>query len=171
MENIILSNGYVFLHAVALIVALISGYTDIRYRKILNKVSLPAMGIGLILQGAFFGLAGLMSAGLGFLIGFGFFFLFYIFGGMGAGDVKLMGALGILLGWHDIIYVTIFTGLFGLLIVLILFFPYIYLAIKTRKASVFLAFRKHYMPYGIAISLGTITTIVLRWFFELPALW
>jgi prepilin peptidase CpaA len=171
MENNILSNGNVFLHSVALIVALISGYTDIRYRKILNLVSLPAIAVGFILQVVFFGLPGLISAGVGFLIGFGFFFLFYVFGGMGAGDVKLMGALGALLGQTYIVYTIIFTGLFGLIIVIILFFPYLFLAIKTRKPGIFLAFRKHYMPYGIAISLGAILTILLYWMDVLPVLW
>jgi prepilin peptidase CpaA len=155
--------GLILLHSIVLIIALISAYTDLRYRKIFNVITLPAMVLGFILQFSFFGFSGLLSALIGFLIGFGFFFLFYLFGGMGAGDVKLMGALGILLGKTDIIYVIIFTGLFGLGVVLILFFPYLYLAIKTKKLSVFLAFRKHYMPYGIAISLGALLTLALYW--------
>lgn len=163
--------GLILLHSIVLIIALISGYTDLRYRKIFNVITLPAMVLGIILQFSFFGLAGLLSALIGFLIGFGFFFLFYIFGGMGAGDVKLMGALGILLGKTDIIYVIIFTGLFGLGVVLILFFPYLYLAIKTRNPGVFLAFRKHYMPYGIAISLGALLTLALYWTGNLSVLW
>ncbi len=161
--------GY-FLSAIALIIALISAYTDLRYRKILNWVTLPAIPLGLILQGLFFGWSGLIDAGWGFLIGFGFFFVFYLFGGMGAGDVKLMGALGVLLGKSSIIYVLVFTGLIGLLIVIILFFPYLFLAVKTRKASVFLAFRKHYMPYGIAISLASILTITLDLLQILPGI-
>ena len=155
--------GLVLLHSIVLVIALISAYTDLRYRKIFNVLTLPAMLIGLILQLSFFGLSGLISALIGFAIGFGFFFLFYIFGGMGAGDVKLMGALGILFGKSDILYVIVFTGLFGLGVVVILFFPYLYLAIKTKKPSVFLAFRKHYMPYGIAISLGALLTLTLYW--------
>jgi prepilin peptidase CpaA len=163
--------GLILLHSIVLIIALISGYTDLRYRKIFNVITLPAMVLGFILQFSFFGFSGLLSALIGFLIGFGFFFLFYLFGGMGAGDVKLMGALGILLGKTDIIYVIIFTGLFGLGVVLILFFPYLYLAIKTKKLSVFLAFRKHYMPYGIAISLGALLTLALYWTGNLTVLW
>lgn len=163
--------GHILLHSVVLVIALISAYTDLRYRKILNLVTLPAMVLGLILQFSFFGFSGLLSALLGFLIGFGFFFLFYIFGGMGAGDVKLMGALGILLGKTDIVYVIIFTGLFGLGVVIILFFPYLLVAIKTRNPDVFLAFRKHYMPYGIAISLGALLTLALYWTGNLTVLW
>jgi prepilin peptidase CpaA len=163
--------GLILLHSIVLIIALISAYTDLRYRKIFNVITLPAMVLGFILQFSFFGFSGLLSALIGFLIGFGFFFLFYLFGGMGAGDVKLMGALGILLGKTDIIYVIIFTGLFGLGVVLILFFPYLYLAIKTKKLSVFLAFRKHYMPYGIAISLGALLTLALYWTGNLTVLW
>jgi prepilin peptidase CpaA len=163
--------GLILLHSIVLIIALISGYTDLRYRKIFNLVTLPAMGLGLILQVVFFGFSGLLSALLGFLIGFVFFFLFYIFGGMGAGDVKLMGALGILFGKSDILYVIVFTGLFGLGVVVILFFPYLYLALKTRNPGVFLAFRKHYMPYGIAISLGALLTLALYWTGNLTILW
>lgn len=163
--------GLVALHSIILVISLISAYTDLRYRKILNIVTLPSMVLGLVLQLIFFGFPGLFSALLGFLIGFAFFFLFYIFGGMGAGDVKLMGALGILFGKSDILYVIVFTGLFGLGVVVILFFPYLYLAIKTRNPGVFLAFRKHYMPYGIAISLGALLTLALYWTGNLTILW
>lgn len=163
--------GLVLSHSIVLVIALISAYTDLRYRKILNIVTLPAMVLGIIIQFSFFGFPGLLSALLGFLIGFVFFFLFYIFGGMGAGDVKLMGALGILFGKSNILYVIVFTGLFGLGVVVILFFPYLYLAIKTRNPGVFLAFRKHYMPYGIAISLGALLTLALYWTGNLTILW
>lgn len=163
--------GLVLSHSIVLVIALISAYTDLRYRKILNIVTLPAMVLGIIIQFSFFGFPGLLSALLGFLIGFAFFFLFYIFGGMGAGDVKLMGALGILFGKSDILYVIVFTGLFGLGVVVILFFPYLYLAVKTRNPGVFLAFRKHYMPYGIAISLGSLLTLALYWTGNLTILW
>ena len=40
-------------------------------------------------------------------------FLFYVFGGMGGGDVKLMGAVGALLGHRLIMPVVIYTALIG----------------------------------------------------------
>jgi prepilin peptidase CpaA len=51
----------------------------------------------------------------GLAIGFGFLFIFYVFGGLGGGDVKLMGAAGALMGANLIgsaLFYTAFIGAF-----------------------------------------------------------
>jgi prepilin peptidase CpaA len=90
--------GHILLHSVVLVIALISAYTDLRYRKILNLVTLPAMVLGLILQFSFFGFSGLLSALLGFLIGFRFLFFVLYFWRHGSGGCQTHGRSGHLVG-------------------------------------------------------------------------
>ena len=73
-------------------------YTDLRSSRIPNWLTFPAMGIAFLghvwlsgLQGAIFSLAGLGA-------GFGLFLILYISGSIGAGDVKLMAAVGAVMG-------------------------------------------------------------------------
>jgi len=68
--------------------------TDLRSSRIPNWLTFPAMGVALLahawlggLQGALFSLAGLGT-------GLGLFLILYVTGSIGAGDVKLMAAVG-----------------------------------------------------------------------------
>ncbi len=72
---------------------------DWRYWRIPNKLTLPVFVLGWIYQAAFHGWAGLADAGLGFACGFGVLFILWLVGGGGGGDVKLMGALSVWLGF------------------------------------------------------------------------
>lgn len=84
---------------------------DWRFWRIPNKLTLPAFAAGLIYQFAFHGLAGLADAGLGFLVGFGVLFVLWMVGGGGGGDVKLMGALSVWLGFHLTLLVLVMSTL------------------------------------------------------------
>ncbi len=59
---------------------------------------LRRLASGLVLQTAQHGWRGAGSALLGTLAGAGVFLIFYLLGGMGGGDVKLMAGFGALLG-------------------------------------------------------------------------
>ncbi len=91
----------------------VSAYTiaaavwDIRFKKIPNKLTLPVFGAGIVYQLIFHQLDGLAAAGLGFLLGFGLLFLLWMIGSGGGGDVKLVGALSVWLGWRITGYVLI----------------------------------------------------------------
>lgn len=72
-----------------------AGITDIRKQIIPNVITYPVClaGLGYALhQGR------IAAALLAFALGFGLGLVFYLIGGMGAGDVKLMAALGPWLG-------------------------------------------------------------------------
>jgi prepilin peptidase CpaA len=75
-----------------------SMYTDLRSSRIPNWLTFSIMGFALVghawlggIQGALFSLAGL-GAGLGL------FLILYVTGSIGAGDVKLMAAVGAMVG-------------------------------------------------------------------------
>ena len=87
---------------------------DWRTRRIPNRLTIPVFFLGLVYQVAFNGPAGLGDAGLGFAVGFGTLFVLWMIGGGGGGDVKLMGALSVWLGFHMTLLVMISSTVFVL---------------------------------------------------------
>lgn len=153
------------------ITLLISVYTDIRSRKILNKVTLPAILIGLIYHSIISGFNGFTFSGLGLLVGIGLLFIPFAMGGMGAGDVKLMGAIGALMGssfvFTTFLYTAIIGGLISLYIMirrkeLLSFFKramFSAVLLKETKGSVNILEKRDLapsFPYGVAIALGAL---------------
>lgn len=83
-----------------LVVALIvTTATDVFQRRILNLVTYPTILMAILTYCFIGGLDGLLFCLGGLIFGFIVFFLPYIMGGMGAGDVKLMSAVGAVLGF------------------------------------------------------------------------
>jgi prepilin peptidase CpaA len=72
--------------------------TDFRERRIPNALSLGGAALGFIVQATLLGPLGFASAALGWLLCLACFLPFYVTGGMAAGDVKLMAAVGAFLG-------------------------------------------------------------------------
>lgn len=100
-------------YTVALALVIICAATDWRTRRIPNTLTLPAIVLGLALHGLGDGVSGLAFSGKGLALGAGLFFVPYYLGGMGAGDVKLMGGVGALLGWQMTLIVLFYTALAG----------------------------------------------------------
>jgi prepilin peptidase CpaA len=98
---------------VVLVATLIAAIFDVWKYKVYNALTLPLLLSGLLYHGAFGGWAGLADSGLGMLFGFAVLLLFYSMGGMGAGDVKLMAAIGAWLGMPLTFYVFIASALAG----------------------------------------------------------
>jgi prepilin peptidase CpaA len=101
--------------AVVLAAVLIAAVTDIWKFKVYNAVTLPLLVSGLLYHGFRGELA---DSVLGVLFGFGALIFFYILGGMGAGDVKLMAAVGAWLGmpltYHVFIASSLAAGVYAL---------------------------------------------------------
>lgn len=100
---------------VLVVVLAASVYTELTARRIPNWLTFSGVGVGLLL-GWLPGGNTLGQSVLGWLIGFGFLLLFYFYGGMGGGDVKLMGAVGALLGYPLILPVIVYTAFLGFLL-------------------------------------------------------
>ncbi len=109
----------VFLISV-LLFTVVAAISDIRTRKIPNRMTVPMCLCGLVYQIAFFQLDGLWTALAGFGTGFGVLFALWMIGTAGGGDVKLMGALGPWMGamltlkvlFCALVFVTV--GTFGI---------------------------------------------------------
>lgn len=99
--------------AAASIAALLGAGFDLKSRRIPNFVTGPATLAGLLLHLALDGWHGLLAAlASGLLCGV-IFLIFYLAGGMGAGDVKLITAAGCLIGLPNSAYLLILTSLAG----------------------------------------------------------
>jgi prepilin peptidase CpaA len=92
----------------AVLVAMVAGALDWRYRRIPNWLTVSGFVAGVAVNTALAGWPGLKSALLGALLGFGLLLPFVLLRSLGAGDGKLAGALGACLGPRQLI--TVFVG-------------------------------------------------------------
>jgi prepilin peptidase CpaA len=99
--------------AASLLCATLCAVYDVRSRRIPNFITLPAMVFGLILHASLGGWRQLATATAGGLICGLIFFVFYLAGGMGAGDVKLITAAGCIAGLPLIGHLLLWTALAG----------------------------------------------------------
>ena len=98
---------------VASVCSLIGATTDVKSRRIPNVLTGPAFLLGLSLHFALDGWHGLWTSFLAGLICGAVFLVFYLAGGMGAGDVKLIAAVGCIAGLPYIAYLLVLTALCG----------------------------------------------------------
>lgn len=163
---------------------------DLRVRRIPNKLTIPFAVIGLIVNTILDFPGGLRTALMGLLVGFLVFIIPYAMKAFGAGDVKLMSALGALTDWRSILFIGLFSAVAGGIIVtaskvasgsfggtlrraghLLAFYLFSILALvvpvptirsKREKFRIDTSDKKNdYIPYALAIAAGSILTIVL----------
>jgi prepilin peptidase CpaA len=124
---------------------------DLRKRHIPNWSCAVLFACGVALGIREGGLAGFGSALAGAAAGFATFFVFYLMGAMGGGDVKLMAACGSLAGLDGVLATTVMTAIAGALIAMIS------LAIAAARHR-----RAESIAYAPAIVLGTLLALVGR---------
>lgn len=98
-----------------LALVIVASYYDIRYRRIPNWLTLPCVLVGFALN-AFLGrtvLSGLGDAGLAVGLALLLNFPLYLLHARGAGDVKLLSAIGALVGWRAWVEIFILSGILG----------------------------------------------------------
>jgi prepilin peptidase CpaA len=83
---------------------------DLARRQISNWIPCTAFAAGLILQTLHSGWSGAGSALLGTVTGAAVFLVFYLLGGMGGGDVKLMAGFGAVLGVKQLLEAALWTA-------------------------------------------------------------
>lgn len=166
-------NDYLFLLLFA--VLLLASAFDLHRRRIPNALTFPAMVAGIVYWTFFNGMEGFMQGTGGLLIGIGFLIVFYLMGMMGAGDVKLMGAVGSFLGpqgvFHAFLYSAIIGGLYALFVlarckVMKQTMGRYGLMVKGYLATGHLMYippEEGSLPmlcYGVAISIGTVLSVL-----------
>jgi prepilin peptidase CpaA len=86
---------------------------DVKTRRIPNYLTLGTAAAGLAYNFMSHGLSGLADGFLGMLLGFACLILVYLWGGMGAGDVKALAALGAWLGPKLTFFLFCYMGIAG----------------------------------------------------------
>jgi prepilin peptidase CpaA len=141
-------------------------FTDWRWRRIPNKFTYPVMALGLVL-GAFEGLPGDLFAGglvdhvAGLVVGFLVVYPFYAAGGLKAGDGKYLMAVGALRGVGFLLYAAVYGALIGGVIALGVIAVRRLRPADGGRASVG-GLMKTWIPYGVALGLGTLLALGLE---------
>jgi len=173
-------NPDVFLLFDATAVAIAAAVMDVQQHRIPNWLTYPTMAGGVLLRSYYFGWRGALTAVGGCLLAGGIVFVFYALHTLGAGDLKLLAALGSVVGPSHIIYILLGTGVAGGLLALI------YAAYRRRLRATLVnvgslvkfhatsGLHAHpelnldnpdalRMPYGLAIAAGTLYTFISAW--------
>lgn len=96
----------------AILAAGIGAFTDFKFHKIYNKLTMPAMILGFVLNLFLGGIGGLLNSLLGWCLGMTFA-IAWLLGVVKAGDVKLYMAIGALAGWKFCGYTMVCSVLIG----------------------------------------------------------
>jgi len=107
------------IHVAALLVASFACAFDLRTRRIPNWLTFGAAAVALVFHIVTGGASGVAQGIGGWATGVALLIAPYALGGMGAGDVKLVGALGAWLGPGDTFWLAMYTGIAGAVMALV----------------------------------------------------
>lgn len=103
---------------IGLALALVACVWDVRTRRIPQALTLGGAAAGVVFHLVTGGLGGLGSGLAGFGVGLAVFLIPFALGGLGAGDVKLMAALGAWLGPGAALWLAVYTAISGAILAL-----------------------------------------------------
>ena len=171
-------SGTLTITSIALLIplAVVITYYDARYRRIPNAFVLATLIAGLFVNTIIGGVSGALTSLGGCLVAFMLMFMLHIFGAMGAGDVKLFAGIGSVLGASLVgptFLVVVLTG--GVLAVVTMIRAGAVRETLWRVVQIFVGFlpgwemprfsvpaeRRHTIPYGVAITLGSLISLVI----------
>ncbi len=159
------------------IVIAVCAITDVMYGKIFNRITYPAIMLGLIIN-LFLGMGSFQSSVIGMLVAFVLFLIVFMIGGLGGGDVKLMTAIGAIKGYPFVMYAAFYSALVGGLMSIgimiwrgrfirgmrnifrVLFsyiFSFVFPGIKPLSLN---PEESEKIPFGFAICLGTLWAVL-----------
>jgi prepilin peptidase CpaA len=124
--------------AVALVIGALACATDLRSARIPNILTFGAILAGVLFHALAPNGSGVAAAALGLVAGLLVFFPIFALGALGAGDVKLMAALGTWIGWQPVLTVALYGAVAGgvLAVVLAMWRGYLRKALQNIGALV-----------------------------------
>ena len=152
---------------------------DLRTRRLPNALTFGAAVVGVAMQGVTEGWSGTGLAVAGWATGVAVFLPLYALGGMGAGDVKLLGAIGAWLGPTGALWVGLYGAIAGGVIALAVALRRGYAGTALRNVGSMLRFwslagvqpiqgltladqRAVRLPYALPLAVGTLAELWLR---------
>ena len=160
-------------------VLVVSIVTDIKTRRIPNLILLPALLLAVILHSIGGGIDGLINTAGGLTVGLAMLFPLYAMGGMGAGDVKLLGVVGGFLGPWGAVVAGLATFMAGAVLgIAIIIWHRVWPVLELNQAHLLSSHphgasaqrsthtrkRVTSIPYAPAIAAGTVAAI---WYIDL----
>ena len=144
-------------------------YTDIAKDKVYNWATLPAIVLGLAMWFISHGIERVfLNSIIAMLVGGGLFFLFFLFRAVGAGDVKLMMAVGALMGLQFLLFALLPIAIIGALMAVgVMIFRRRLIEGLKSSAKILVTLRPKKaaegkppltVPYGAAIAIGSMWT-------------
>lgn len=177
MVESVLASALTTLAAVALVTA--AAWADRRSGRIPNRLVLTGALAGLACQMLATGTSGAAAALGGLALGIALLLPFYLIGAMGAGDVKLMGMVGVFLGPSGVLSAAVLTFFAGGVLAIVvalrsgtlgralanvrtMLFGSLVAASATRRVEIVSPVASAgRLPYGVAIAAGTLLHLVL----------
>jgi prepilin peptidase CpaA len=148
----ILNHGILFNVFLVLFTVLAIGF-DMTQRRIPNWLNFAGMAGGL-LSSAWLGASEFYGSLLGLAAGLGVQLIPFFFGWLGAGDVKLFGAVGAIFGLSWIPRLFLYSAMLGGIVALVSI-------VLTKEFRYRLIKRKLTLPYGVAIGLAGLVAFYL----------
>jgi prepilin peptidase CpaA len=146
---------------IAILVGLAASIDDLARRHIANWIPAAALGGGFGWQIGQGGWHGALAALGGTIAGFAVFLVFYLLGGMGGGDVKLMAGFGALLGAGRLLEAALWTaGVGGILAVGAIAWRVLRRRLGGKAPDTAWVEREASIPYAPAIALGVWLSLV-----------
>ena len=146
-------------------------YGEIKERRIPNWLTLGAIALGVgaaVIEG---GVDGLADSALGLAIAGGLFLPFCLLGVVGGGDMKLMAAVGAIVGWPMVLRVVCNTCIAGgVIAVAIMAWNGVLLTTLANVFKIMVGMpRKQQglrnppmVPYALAITVGTLIAVFIQ---------
>ena len=160
-----------------------ASWIDYSQRRVPNWLNLALIVAGFSIQGIYVGWAGIGTGFLGLLTGFGLLIIPWLMHGMGAGDVKLMAAIGVWLGPLLTLYAFALGAAIGAVAAVIMILSTgrlhmacanigVILAKCSNRDTVFSEFgsaksfgtSSQLLPYGVPLTAGTLIILAARMF-------
>jgi prepilin peptidase CpaA len=163
----------------AILIAGMAALSDVRTARIPNLLTLGAAAAALVYLSESHGWSGLAEAGEGWAVGVLLFSPFFALGGMGAGDVKLLGAMGAWLGPRETLWVALYASMAGGVMALIVALATGYLGRAVTNLRLLLTYwqvagirplpeltlkngHAPRLPYAVPIAAGLLVTLWLH---------
>ncbi len=165
--------------AAVLVIGAVACVTDLRSRRIPNVLTFGAAVAAVVFGAVTGGLAGLGWSLAGWAVGCAAFLPWFLLGGMGAGDVKLLAALGSWAGPSAAVWMALYAGVAGGVFAIVLSLGCGYLVAMFRNLWGLILFwrvagiqphpeltlrtgKGPRLPYALPITAGALAVLWLR---------
>lgn len=148
---------------------------DLKWQRIPNELILFGLLTGTLLRAESGGVRGVVEGILAGIMTITVFYIFYIIGAVGAGDIKLLAVIGLTVGFSFASYTALYSlfaaGAAALIFMvkkqqthirLYLLFSHIALCIRQKKMIRYSALEQEgYLHYALYISIGYLAALTL----------